>query len=87
MTGANYRDFSAYFESKNILIRTLKERRDLHSLITVGRAFHMSGPLCRIDLGARRILGLSGSHENDVLDMCERRCCDGIHFEIPKVAV
>ena len=36
MTGANNRDFSAYFESEKFLIRTLKERRDLHSLITVG---------------------------------------------------
>ena len=58
MRGANYRDFSAYFESIFFFIRTLKERRDLHSLMTVGRAFHMSGPLCRIDLCARRILGL-----------------------------
>ena len=42
MRGANYRDFSAYFESKIVCITTVKERTDLHSLITVGRAFHMS---------------------------------------------
>ena len=48
----------AYWDIKCFFVRDLKEQSDLHFFIFVGRAFHTSGPLCRIDLCASSIFGL-----------------------------
>ena len=59
MYTTTYQPCVSYLERRAVFICLLKEFFVGHNRISEEREFQMSGPVCRIDLWARAVLGFS----------------------------